>query len=579
MDSSDGLIVCRTPPYFENSTTFVSVVLEVSKPAPAIIRSNGNITFKYVRHPVVNYAYHLSGPYSGYSNVVLTGSFENTIGGLMCKFGDTIVNATYLSPVSLRCATPPANLSAATSSSVSVVPLSIAQSSQDFINTGYMFTYYPSSVVDSIFPKSGPTSGNVDVKIFGHFPVSTSESVCLFGSLKSPIISVDEGVILCTLPATTVSGNVTISISFNGLDIEPTKLSFYYYSIPGLLSISPTLGILKGSTPIIVTVANVFESLDWFCAFGHTAIRARYVNATQLTCLSPPSTGQVSGTVNVTLLLLKDTAVDSITVTDFVLQKATVAEGVFEYAYVNSVKLDSISPAIVFMNSGYLVNITGSNLIASSTVSCEWTIANSIHISTTATPTYCASLNASVVVPNEVPINNCVQCAAPQSFVPSTATVTVSLNGYVETDSFLYLQLISPPEITSILPSRFVSGQQSSVLISGSNFFKNSVNPLCAYFGGNETFGNVSATVISDSLASCEVPAHLPVRRQVQRIKAISPTPVSEVQCLEISALANQQEVQIIKTSAWGLSNAVWELRAGMIPMLFCFLHTPNFFT
>jgi hypothetical protein len=146
---------------------------------------------------------------------------------------------------------------------------------------------------------------------------------------------------------------------------------------------------------------------------------------------------------------------------------------------------------------------------------------------------------------------------------PSTVTVTVALNGYVETESLLYLQLISPPEITSVLPSRFVSGQQSSVLISGSNFFKYSMNPLCAYFSGNETFGNVSATVISDSLASCEVPAHLPVRRQVQHIKAISPNPVSEVQCLEISALPNQQEVQVIKTTAWGLSNAVWELRAG----------------
>lgn len=477
----------------------------------------------------------------------------------MCKFGDTIVNATYLSPVSLRCASPP--MSATTL--VSVVPLSIAQSSKDFINTGYMFTYYPSSVVDSIFPKSGPTSGNIEVKLFGNFPVSTSESVCLFGSSKSPIVSVDKGVILCLLPATTISGNVTISLSFNGLDIEPTKLSFYYYSLPGLLSISPTLGTFKGSTPIVVTTANVFESDDWFCAFGDTAIRASYVNATQLTCLSPPSTGQESGRVNVNLLLLKDTAVDTIIVTDFVLQKATTAEGVLEFAYMNPVKLDSISPAIVFMNSGYIVNITGSNLIASSTVSCEWTIASGIHISTIATTTSCASLNTSVVVPNGVPIHNCVQCAAPQMLVPSTVTVTVALNGYVETDSFLYLQLISPPKITSVLPSRFVSGQQSSVLISGSNFFKNSMNPLCAYFSGNETYGNVSATVISDSLASCEVPAHLPVRRQVQRIKAISPDPVSEVQCLEISALPNQPEVQIIKTTAWGLSNAVWELRAG----------------
>ena len=552
--------MCRTPPYFENSTTFVSFAIQVTKPAPAIIRSSGNITFKYVRHPVVDYAYHLSGPYSGYSVVELTGSFENTVGGLMCKFGDVVVNATYVSPVSIRCASPPVKMLAA---SVSVVPLSIAQSSQDFINTGYMFTYYPNSVVNAILPSSGPISGNIEVRLFGSFPIPTGQSVCIFGGVNSTIVSEEEGVITCLLPATPLSGDVAISLSFNGLDIEPTNLSFYYYSRPGLLSMYPTLGTLKGTTPITITAANIMKSADWFCAFGDTAIRATYVNNTQLTCLSTPSLSQVAGIVNVTLLLLTDTAVDVISVTDFVLQRATIAEGILQFKYVIPVKLVTISPAIVFIDSGYTVNITGSNLLVSSTISCEWRITNSTPISTVATPANCGSLDSIEINTNELLVYDCVKCAAPHVSAPCTAAVAISVNGFVETDSSLSLQLISPPKITSVLPSRFVSGQSASVLISGSNFFKNSVNQLCAYYGGNETFGNVSATIISDTLASCEVPANLPVRRQVQLIKAVGPKPVSEVQCLEISALPNQQEVQIIKSSAWGLSNAVWELRAG----------------
>lgn len=529
-------------------TTRVSFDLQVTKPTPVIVRSNGNITFTYVRHPDVIYADHLSGPSSGYSTVAFTGSFENIPGEMKCRFGDLVVNASFISPSSLQCLTPPVNLTSSTP--VLIMPISIAQSSQDFINSGFVFTYYKLSSINSVAPVSGPTSGGVVIFLSGDFPQTQSQSQCLFGRSRASAVKLANGLIQCILPPSLSAGSVVVSITINGIDIEESTVTFNYYSLPGLLSISPSLGTIRGSTLVNLTVANVFESNSWFCTFGDQAISATFINSTLISCLSPRTLSQVPDIVNITLLLMDNVTADFFSVTDKILERATVAEGVATYAYINQVELLSLSPAAVFADRGSIINITGNNFVSSTNINCVFNIVNSSTIWTEAS--LCE-------------VENCVLCPSPVINGSAIAAVTVTFNGYLESDSFLTLQLISRPQITSALPNRFVFGQESKILISGENFFLDAVNPLCVFKAGNLTLATVPSLIYSDDLVSCSVPDYLPVQRQVQHIQARSQTPVSEIQSIDISALPNQNEIQVIKTSAWGRSNSIWELRAGNI--------------
>jgi len=549
--SDSAIIMCRSPPFYNNQSIAVSLQVIVTQPAQTILRTNENITFRYIRHPFVAKSDYLSGPSTGFSTITLSGSFEYIPGELLCRFGDSsegVVNATYLSENTIRCTSPPTK-SKSLRDLPFVAPIYISHVNQDFVRTGYLFTYYSASTFTELLPISGPTSGGIMIRLRGSFPSTLASSVCLFGNSIAAAVAVDIGVMECLLPSAPMSGVTYFSYSRNGIDFEATNLTFKYFASPGLLTVYPNVGVVQGQTAVRLTVVNTFISDKWYCVFGVHAVRATTFSTTDFACNTPVAVDLQQGTVDLRLILTNEDVGDSLIITDSVLMKSTVAEGILSYSYVYPLELLTVFPHVVFKDGGTNVTITGSHLISTSDLKCVWLKSNDFVLETTAL--YASS-------------NGSVSCMTPKMEFPGLVNLTVTLNNYIESASFLAVQVITEPSINAIVPDRVLQGQLSTILVEGENFHLESSMPLCGFFAGNLTLATVPATLLSNSLISCDVPNTLPVQRQLQRIRAAGPSAVSEVQAIEITAQPNQNEVQVISTKAWGRVNPIWELREGL---------------
>jgi hypothetical protein len=196
--TAEGILSCRTPPYFENITHTVPFSLLLSGAAPITLKKLG-LGFKYLRSPIVSSVSALGGPSSGNSHVDLYGSFEHSVGTLGCRFGGGgVVNASYVTATHIICTSPP--YEGVSPMSVSPVSLYVTNNGHDFTNTGHLFHYYPSTTLLSVTPQAGPVSGNVAVRLRGSISHSSS-SKCVFGTSQVEARYIAPGEVECTLPS------------------------------------------------------------------------------------------------------------------------------------------------------------------------------------------------------------------------------------------------------------------------------------------------------------------------------------------------------------------------------------------
>ena len=81
-----------------------------------------------------------------------------------CKFGNKIVEGTFLSTVRIKCVAPEYDTPNVR------VPFEVSLNKQDFTNSGIQFTYYndyTKAKFYSMEPSSGPDSGGTNIKIYG----------------------------------------------------------------------------------------------------------------------------------------------------------------------------------------------------------------------------------------------------------------------------------------------------------------------------------------------------------------------------------------------------------------------------
>ena len=220
--ASQPLIYCKTPSYFENISTTVPFAIKIlEESSPIIIRGirSTNIVYRYLRSPRVSSLSQMSSPATGGTVISIHGSFERSVGSLMCRFGGVttsgsmgssmgsdiggingiggigsvnanIVNATYISATHIRCMVPPLSTVYAIMlhSGTITLPLYITNNGQNYINTGFLYTYYTPAVFTSVRPLAGPTTGGIYVRLRGDVRYTTPESKCYFGdaSVSSP---------------------------------------------------------------------------------------------------------------------------------------------------------------------------------------------------------------------------------------------------------------------------------------------------------------------------------------------------------------------------------------------------------
>ena len=311
------------------------------------------------------------------------------------------------------------------------------------------------------------------------------------------------------------------------------------------------------------------------------------------------------------------------------LRRSIIAQGSLSYAYTLPVRLESLYPPVLFTRGAAVVSIRATNLVvntANNNLLCVWQTRNRTQFPAESANSKLGSLlkwprtqgtNGAVVITLNTSASlsadgQTAQCLSPANLPSGLHEVSLSMNGAVETNSFLQVRFVDEPVIQSMTrPARAVVGYNATLSILGSGFWTESIEPVCVFQRGSvgssgvlpglvkATVGSVGpivgslgyprnggvngtvftatnqaggpqsvvmkvpAVFVSDSVVRCQVPMEARSVREQQRVYVSAPKPIPEIQSLEVTALPNQIEVQRVALNTWGTQNEIWKLRAG----------------
>ena len=137
-----------------------------------------------------------TGPISGGTTIVVTGTNFLASTLLSCRFGEsTITSAIYLNSTSIQCLTPVSALGAKS------FDVTVSNNGKDFSECNVSFKYINEVKVTSIYPVYGSISGGTNVTVLGYgFEVDT-QYTCQFG-MKQKVLAtvVSKTEMRCTSP-------------------------------------------------------------------------------------------------------------------------------------------------------------------------------------------------------------------------------------------------------------------------------------------------------------------------------------------------------------------------------------------
>ena len=221
-----------------------------------------------------------SGPVGGDTSIFVYGArFQ---GGLayICRFGSANVNATYLSDSQLACISP-ANAAGAQSLEVSIDAF-------NFTSDALPFAYYSEPEVTELAPTGGPTMpGGTMVVVRGPTFTSGSDYRCKFGAMIVRGHLEDDGNMTCTSPEQSVAGDVSVEVTLNGQQYSRSAVRFAYYEAESVARLSPSSGLIGGSTVVRVLGSGFRPFEEGLCRFGDLSVNATWVSGRRCAACQP----------------------------------------------------------------------------------------------------------------------------------------------------------------------------------------------------------------------------------------------------------------------------------------------------
>lgn len=217
-----------------------------------------------------------------------------------CKFGDKIVEGTYLNTVRITCVAPVYDTPNVR------VNLCVSLNKFDWTCADQQFTFYndfTKAKFDKMVPQSGPETGGTQIKIFGqNFTnlASPEEFVCKFqpeagSEMPAKIVpagyqeftKTNQTAIICNSPGGWTSGTkANILISFDGQNFINTGFNFYFYKID---LIKPKSGPNLGGGSIGVYGGGFKNSSKVRCDINEVSYSPSSMNEHLIQCPLPPA--------------------------------------------------------------------------------------------------------------------------------------------------------------------------------------------------------------------------------------------------------------------------------------------------
>ncbi|EED88737.1 predicted protein [Thalassiosira pseudonana CCMP1335] len=287
---STSMISCISPPLIPGETSF-GVSLNG-------IDFVGDATIKYraIALPQISTMHPRVGRLSGNETVIVNTTELPMTERIACHFGHRIVSATYLSPNSLACVTPFAEVSGGVNVSVSVDGERYGSNDDSSME----FTYVTVPEITSVSPNFGWTIGGAQVSLsVEHLePFLSSKFSCSFGGLGlfTAATQVLNDRVVCTAPEFNESqmnyhAPITLSID-NGISYTRMESPVYSYLPPALITkIDPPVGTVNGGTPVRVLGIDLRNMFGLQCYFGNATTDAEFVGGGEIQCVSPEYDG------------------------------------------------------------------------------------------------------------------------------------------------------------------------------------------------------------------------------------------------------------------------------------------------
>jgi hypothetical protein len=239
--------------------------------------------------------YPSSGTRLGGTDVEVRGIGFTDSRALRCKFGEEVVDATFVDSMMVRCRAPP--------SAEGVAEVEVSNNAVDYTADGVKFAFVPSMAVSGLSPKLGPTSGGTRLLVTGSGFKTAGEMYCGIGGKVVSARVLNSTALECATPALSLSarstGAAAVEVSSNGVDFTASGLEFTYQPPVHVTSVEPAFVAETGGSSVVVVGTGFDPTSERIrCRFGAsaTSVPATYLTTTSVRCTAPshaPGTVQV----------------------------------------------------------------------------------------------------------------------------------------------------------------------------------------------------------------------------------------------------------------------------------------------
>ncbi len=432
-------ITCITPA--RTSAGAVGIVVSTAGGSSAEFSS-----YTYITPPVISSILSASGSTAGGNTVTITGT--HFTGATSVTFdGIAATSLNVVNSTTITCVTP----ARTTAGAVGIIVTTVGGTSDTFSS----FTYITPPNITDISSSSGSTLGGNTVTITGtNFTGATS--VTFDGLAATSLNVVNSTTITCITPARTSAGTVDVIVTTGG-GPSTAYSQFTYITPPNITSISQLTGSTTGGTSVTITGTN-FTGATSVTFGGSAATSIDVVNSTTITCITPAHS---AGAVNVIVTTI-----------------GGPSSAFSSFTYITPPNITAISPLVGSTAGGNSITITGTNFTGETSVTFDGLAATTISVVNSTT----------------------ITCITP-AHINGAVGIIVTSEGRTSTafSSFTY---ITPPVITSILPSSGSTLGGTNVTITGTNFTG----------ATSVTFDGLAATsliVANSTTITCITPAHI----------------------------------------------------------------------
>ena len=453
---SSNVLHCMSPPRVSITEAVVHVSVSTNDGADFAVP---RLRFTYQSDITIQALVPAAGPQQGRTLIsVLGDGFTDSV-ALRCKFGELVVDATFVSTSIVNC-TSPAQTGGA-------VALEVSTNAIQFSSSNVTYVFLQRASVLFVSPSAGPVRGSTNVTIIGVGLVSGS--TCRFGqqaALATVWVSLTE--VVCVSPPL-ATGIYSLEVTSNLQDYTTDRMAFEYVLASSILVLEPITGPALGGTAVQVAGTNFMSGPGLMCRFGagNTPVSARFISSTQLECTSLPHSP-----VNVTL----EVSVNN--------QDYSTSGVIFEYMPAAAVRL--LRPHQGPVGGGTLVVVQG-QLFSERAASLGYI--------------YCRFGNE--LSPGRYVASDTLQCVSPPHLA-GNVTMEISMNSQDFTAGGAVFSYVGPT-IQSIHPTIGPEHGGTSVSVSVDRL-PFSLHTYCV-FGAL----SVSAVRMNDSVVVCTSPQSVPV--------------------------------------------------------------------